>query len=408
MKKVLIAGSALLFLACAALVFTASGSAAEKPCGTISYLVGKATVTHQGKVSKLDMDSPIYNNDLVKTQDKSKVEIVPAKATGFSGKIVVAASTSFYFKLGDVAGQPSTTLDLMAGQVGMKVAKIAGSPSAQIKTETVVCGVRGTEFEVVAPSTGSVLVTCDEGRVGVLGVDGDDGEVGPDSPDGPAVERRTGERFKKLAVGVSSLAEFRDKWYGEEIQALRSDPGKALFQFGGFYLRTKPAFEKAYAQLAKSQAFKRWKKEDQTPGFKPNPKSAQTIKDLKELDAPLTAMRKVLVMFERYAYRLEEVKAAIESSGYVDFTVKDGKGNPLLDEDGKAVTAKALLARYDAEKDAMGAKVGEFRYALILHSLRNPSGDTGRPGAVDADSSSGDFFGGDESAEAGEDDFFAQ
>ncbi len=406
MKKGAILGLIFLFIAGAAVLFTASDTVAEQPCAEISNMSGKGTLTHNGKVVKLDLGMKIYNNDLIKTQDKSKVEIKPMKNTGFAGTINVAANTAFYFKLADVKGQPSTTLDLMAGQVGMKVAKLTGSPSAQVKTDSAVCGVRGTEFSVIAPSSGNVLVTCDEGEVGLLGMDGDEAAVGPNAKDGQAAERRAGDRFKSLPVTVSSLEQFRDNWYAEEMGVLLSNPSKSINQFAGFYLKKKPAFEAAYAQLAKSAAFAKWKKEDATPGFRVLARDPNTLKELKEVDGPLTAIRKELVMFERYAYRLEEIKVALENTSYADFIIADSKKVPLLDDKGTPMSAKAFFAIYDRDKEDLARKVGEFRYALALHALRNPSGGTGRPGSASEDASTGEFFG--DAKDSGGDDFFGK
>jgi hypothetical protein len=393
MKKWAIAVFGLVFFAGAALLFAASTSTSEKPCGTVSYIVGKATVTHNGKTVALDLESPIYTNDLVKTSNKSKVEISPNKSTGFSGTIRVAANTSFYFKLSDAKGEPASTLDLMAGQIGMKVAKLAGAPSAQVRTDTAACGVRGTDFEVTVTITGSLLVTCDEGEVGCLGIDGDEEAVGPNSSGGMAAQRDEGGAFQAVDVGTATLAELRDKWSDEKLTVLRANPRKAMAQLAGLYLKNKPAFDKSFDPLEKSVAFARWMKEDRDPNFKPNPMSAQNLKDLKEIDRPILAMRKELMFLERYMYRLDGFRSIIEGSAEFDQPLADAKGAAILDDSGKPMTARLFYKRFDRERTELLRRIGIFRYAERLHSKRNPSGATGRVGS-DTETS-GDFFGDD-------------
>lgn len=405
MKKWAIAAFGLVFFAGAALLLAASAPSPEKPCGSISYIVGKATVTHNGKTTALDMGSPIYTNDLVKTLDKSKVEIAPSKSTGFSGTIRVAANTSFYFKLADAKGEPSSTLDLMAGQVGMKVSKLAGAPSAQVRTDTAACGVRGTDFEVTVTISGSLLVTCDEGEVGCLGIDGDEEAVGPQSAGGMAAERDPDGAFRSVELGKATLAELRDKWTDEKLTTLRANPRKAMAQLAGLYLKNKPAFDKSFDPLEKSQAFARWMKEDRDPNFRPNPRSAQNLKDLKEIDKPILSMRKELMFLERYMYRLEGLRVIIEGSSEFDQPLSDPKGAAIMDDSGKPMTARLFYKRFDRERNELERRIGVFRYAERLHSKRNPSGATGRIGS-DAEEG-GDFFA-DDSGKDSQADFFSE
>jgi hypothetical protein len=379
MKKrtfVLLVPAIGLFLAS---ILAASGDASgDSPCGTVSYMVGKASITHNGKVVAADIDSPVYNNDMIKTEDKSKVEISVDKSTGFNGKVTVNAKTTFYFKTTEVKGQPSTTLDLMAGTVGMKVSKIAGSPSAQVRTDSAVCGVRGTEFSFSASPGGDVLVTCASGQVGLLDTEGDEALVDP----GMATEKQEGQAFKSVPVSVSSLDEFRDNWYAERIQALAANPVKALKQYSAYYLKKKADFLKSYALLEKSAAFARWRKEDSTPGFKVDPKAAQTMKDLKEVDGPILSIRKDLFLFERYYYRLVEIRDLVKDGAA--WQAEIGK-----DDKGKSITAAAFYKVFDADRDALGTRMAMFRYAEKLHLKRNPSGATGKPGGADESAAGG-------------------
>ncbi len=375
-------GFAALAIIVAVLGIAAADSASRKdaPCGTVAYMVGKATVTHNGKVSKLDIDSDIYNNDMIRTEDRSKVEIEVDKTTGFSGKVIVGAKTSFYFKTSEVKGQPSTTLDLMTGQVGMKVGKLIGTPSAQVRTEGAICGVRGTEFMVVSVPSGDVLVTCDEGLVGLLGLDGEEAEA----PAGAAVERRTEEKFSPLAVEGTGLEEFRDKWRSERIEALRANPMRVVRQFAGYYLKKRRDFNDSFTKLAASGALRRWMAEDEDPGFKPDPRSAQTLKDLKEVNGPILAIRKDLFLLERYLYRLDDLKEMLQDGPYWDTDVGE-------DEKGNSLTIKAFFKLYEAERVVLTRRIALYRYAERLHLQRNPIGAVG--GSVSSGAAeNGSFF----------------
>lgn len=70
------------------------------------------------------------------------------------GSITIDPRTSLYLKLDLVAGEKQTAAEPITGKLALKVKKLVGSPSLTVGTDSVSCGVRGTEFEVEATPGG--------------------------------------------------------------------------------------------------------------------------------------------------------------------------------------------------------------------------------------------------------------
>lgn len=389
------------------LLFTASAASKEKPCGMISYMVGSATVTRAGKTFAAEIATPIYNNDLIQTKAKSRVDVDMDKSTGFSGTVKVAAATSFYFKVAAVAGEPATALELMSGAVGMKVAKLAGSPSAQIRTDGAVCGVRGTGFNVTVAPTGDMLVTCEEGKVGLYGVD-DDGQIIEDDyadvEPGVVVQRLFGQGFAMDKKDVADLESFEADWMAKRLEVLKADPRRALADFAGRYLKKLPAFNKAVAPLEASAAFRRWQTEE-SEGVGFTPTSEQNIKDNREISPFILSIRKEGRLLERWYFRIEELRGYLEGgSAWNQSLGIDAAGNAVKPGDKKAValTPKTFFQLFDRDRKALQRQIQLFHEAERLQIKRNPFGASSRPGA---DSSAGSFFG-DSGSEEKKDGFF--
>ncbi len=92
----------------------------------------------------------LVENDEIKTGDNSKVEIILDK-NGETGKLNLAANSELRLDAmsQDIeSGDKTTLLDLAIGRVLVKVEKLGGNSSFQVKTPSSVCAVRGTLFEV--------------------------------------------------------------------------------------------------------------------------------------------------------------------------------------------------------------------------------------------------------------------
>jgi hypothetical protein len=375
MKRKAIAGLLLasLFAAGAALC-------AETPCGMVSYCEGSALLTHNGKQGAIEIGDAIYDGDLVQTKDRSRLEIDMQDSTGFSGSVKVSAKTSFYFNLKQTKGQPSTNLELLGGQLAMKVKKLSGSPSAQVRTETAVAGVRGTEFVVQVTLGGDLLISCDLGAVEVVG---DDGET-VEAPAGTVVDKESGEKFTSQAVGASGLDEFRQRWFAERMEALKADPSRALRQFSRYYLASKAGLDRDIAALERDSTLRRWMQNPEAENGGRLEK--RNLEALKKLDRPMLDAKKTLFLFERYYYRLAELEELLSSDPALMSRAIDPAAG------GKSLTVAEFFRRFRADRAELSRKIAFYRFAAKVYEARKPAGFGSLDAGDSGQESSDDFF----------------
>jgi len=107
--------------------------------------------------------------------------------------------------------EKKTSILIFFGRVWNKVSRaIGGQARYEANTPIVVCGVRGTEFEIAVGDDGSVRVRVDEGMVGVTG-DGRDETVNP------------GQEIEADLDGVGKTQRAKEKAEWEEWQRLKSE-----------------------------------------------------------------------------------------------------------------------------------------------------------------------------------------
>lgn len=359
--------------ACAMLVALAPAWAlSAAKVGRIDYIEGGVTVTRSGKaITDPNIDDSLQSGDLIKTAGDGMMVIAFDKNTGMDGKLTVTARTSLYLKVEMVKGQPKTSIDLLAGSIGSKVAKIAGAPTMSVQTSGAVMGVRGTEYEVAVSVNEAVLVTCVEGQVAVS-----DGKEELPVAAGKVLEKRSGERLRYLPVAVSSVKDFRRKWIADEIAVFRADAPRALADYEKRYSDLAAQFQRDFVPFQKSAVLKRWLDADRA-GTRINPMDPENLRDKKEMAAHLLKLRKTLFVFERIYYRVDEIISLVEGSPTEKKELRPG------------FTIGDFLKRVKVERDQLARNVSLFRYAEALYAERNPDGEA--IGAGDDD-----FFGADE------------
>jgi hypothetical protein len=340
--------------------------------GKIDYIEGGVSISRSGKtISDPNIDDPLQSGDLIKTAGDGMMVIAFDKNTGMSGKLTVSARTSLYLKVESVKGQPKTSIDLLAGTLGSKVTKIAGTPTMSVQTSVAVMGVRGTEYAIAVSVNDAILVTCVEGEVACT-----DGQSELAVPAGKVVEKRSGEKLKYLPVAISSVKEFRQKWMTDEIAVFRVDAPRALADYEKRYSKLAAQFATDFGPFQKSAALKKWLDEDRA-GTKVNPMSPAVMAEKKEMAGHLLKLRKTLFMFERIYYRVDEILSIIEGTPLERSELRPG------------LTAGDFLLRVKAERDQLARNTALFRYAENLYASRNPDGSA-IGGAED------DFFGGED------------
>ncbi|MFQ3547643.1 MAG: FecR domain-containing protein, partial [Termitinemataceae bacterium] len=277
--------------------------------GIVQDVMGTVTITRNGaQLPSVDIGDPIDNYDLITTGSDGGIVIELSAETGMKGTLVVKPKSVFTIKTEVIRGQPSTEGDILGGSIGVKVKKITGDPKLSVRTSNTVMGVRGTEFDVIVSVNNGILVTCVEGRVACTPDEGEGDELY--AVPGSAVARTAGERLRQIPVAVSSIKDFQERWYADEITAFKASAVKVLDQYARSYLRYRDEFRKVSDELAREQVFLKWKNEFRQK-IAPSGKDVQVMKEKSIMVKKLMAVRQVLFFFERIYYRLDEVQTYI-------------------------------------------------------------------------------------------------
>jgi FecR protein len=360
MKKLAI--GALLFIS------TMAVTALSTPkVGGIDYAEGVVTIGRGGKViSAPNIGDPILSGDFIKTQGDGMLVIAMDKNTGMNGKITVQPRSSLYINLDDVKGEPRTKIQILTGAIGSKVNKLTGSPTVTVTSSSAVMAVRGTEYEVAvsinaddsnANSQQAVLITCLESKVAVNDGTGEV-EVGA----GKVLEKRPGERLRFLPVAVSSVRGFSQRWITDEIAAFRADAPRALADYAARYTDLSARFAAAYDPFQKSPTAKKWAEEDRT-GTKINPLNPAVMREKKEIAGYLLNIKKILFVFERVYYRVDEISDAIAGTADERRDIRPGQ------------TAGDFIQSVRAEREKLAAEVARYRYIEELFRQRDPDSE---------------------------------
>ena len=362
-----------------ALAFCAAAAAiaAEKPIGQTVYLEGDVTVIRDG--APLDVDDVqigmgIENFDLMKTGAKGLAEVSVASGKSPAMTIKVSPNTQFSFELSKMGAKQQTSVNLLSGTLSMKVSKLTASQDLKVRTESAAMGVRGTTFTVTAPSSGDILVTCDEGEV--VCTDADGGEIS--AKPGTAVQKMVGARLCAIPVAVSSLETFRANWMAERIEALRANALKAISDYSKQYISLSAELSTNYAALEKSKAvLAKWSREDAQGKVGTR---MELMREKKEVIGSLLKLRGTLFRFERIYYRLLELKEYFDQ-GYGRGRLADG------------TTSEDFFKRMERERGALEVKMAHIRHVAKQYALRN-DGEV-PTGAFDEqmEESTDDFFG---------------
>lgn len=254
--------SALSLLFAAAL---AAQEPSEPPVATISFESGPVSIRRDGEaVAAHDIGDPIYDDDFISTGSGASLVFDLLPRTGMRGSVSLQQKTSLYFRLDTVKGERQSQAELIAGQVAVKVKRLSGSPGFSVATESTVCGVRGTEFEVTSAPGGDLLVACSEGEV-ACSSEGSSESALP----GQVVEKREGQRLGRKAVAASAYADFKRKWVSDEEEAFRRNAPKAARQILLRYLELQRRLGQSAEAIAKDRdirALLEQKRKGQAPG----------------------------------------------------------------------------------------------------------------------------------------------
>lgn len=358
--------------------------------GQIEDFEGSVSIIRSGKEVDVDYGESLLSRDLVKTGNDGYLVVGLDRSVGMSGTLVIRPKTTCALSTVVENGHPATEADTFAGTVAVKVKKIAGDPRFRVRSGAAVMGVRGTEFLVTSSPNNAILVSCSEGRVECQS----DYNGKPDVVDavpGQVVEKRDGERFKRIPVAVSSVAAFHDRWGSGEVEAFKASPVQVLDQYAASYERHKAAYIKAAEALLALPAVDAWIQED-LQGVVPYERDVSVMKQKSAIVPKLMSVRSVLFFFEPAYYRLDQVREYVRPQ-FLSHKLSTGK------------TVKAFYQELARDLPGFEVLTSRYRQVLYLYALRNGGKDpfaTTDSDSFDMDmdsSGSDDFF--DE-----DDDFF--
>jgi hypothetical protein len=171
-RKAVLVGLAVLG-SVAALTTTATALAAARdgaaPAGSVTFLAGEASRSSAGEREKLALGSLVYENDLIETAARTRLEIrlqdQSALRIGPLSKLQLVSAV-----FGKGPEDRKVNAKLAVGKVWAQVAHaVGGGAKFEVQTENAVAGVRGTTFRVDARHDRSCVVKVYAGAVAVAG-----------------------------------------------------------------------------------------------------------------------------------------------------------------------------------------------------------------------------------------------
>lgn len=343
--------SALAFLLAALVV-----RAAADPIGRIVYLEGTVTIVRdEGTLAAGSVKEGLglENFDLLKTGADGQVEVLVTSPSTPATTLRVGPRTQFSLEIGKVGGKQQTTIDLVAGSVALKCAKLTGAQGLKVITDGAAMGVRGTSFTVSVPVSGDLLVTCDEGEVELTA---DDGSV-LRAAAGEAVERRRGAKLVRLALAGIALEKARDAWMEERTAAWRRDPLASLRVFAAVYDLQLGRFNRTFDRVVKSRrdVFAAWRQESRAGIVG---RLIAALKESAQLRRDIRDLRAALFRLERTYVRLDELR---------EYCVAQAISGRI----GLLRTTKTLFPRLERERARFELRRAVVRWFARQYALRN-------------------------------------
>lgn len=194
--------------------------------GSISYLEGEVThKSRSGETSQAAMGKPVATGDTIITGKNGLCELTLDNGS----TIRINSGTVFALTEREDAeekGKKRSVFSTIIGMVTCKFKKFTGK-EPYIATPTTACGVRGTEFTIVAGADGSALYVLDSGAIAVS-AQGNEVLLAPEEGVKVQAGQKPGRKFevKKGTLDFSKALE-------ESEEAMRANPSKTLKDLWG-------------------------------------------------------------------------------------------------------------------------------------------------------------------------------
>ncbi len=205
--------SVIIFLITAGLSFSLSAQSSD-----VDYVEGWVDIKESsGEIFELFIGDVVSKGDTIITGDDGLVELIPASGS----RIIIQPGTIFSVQERQVGGVSRSVLSCTLGQVSYKFDRLTGA-EPDIATPSAICGLRGTEFTVLAGADGSSLIIVESGAVEVESR-GESVRLEPDE----GVEVRPGEAPGEKFPVLRGEMDFGD-WNKQKTDGMMANPLEAL------------------------------------------------------------------------------------------------------------------------------------------------------------------------------------
>ena len=331
-------------------LLTISAFAAD-PVGRIVYIEGIVDLQRDGEILELwdsDIGMDIYNYDMIETGYDGFIEIEVTNHRTRGSLIKVESDTAFYFDSANMGGSARTNINMMSGSLAFKVQKLTGNEELNVRTESAVMGVRGTDFKVQRAPEGSVLVTCVEGKVACE----DDRSMERFAMPGSVVEKRSGSSLSRIDIDVGDENLYGMYWTGKREEIFRSGAETFIKGYSAQYNNYLPRFLEAYDNLlaVKSQLETYGLEENgATMGF-----SSKMMTVKAETSDEMIMIRSILPLFEHSFYAVQVLE---------DYH-KQGIGRTMIEDN---YSSDDFFNDFSRRKLEIKNKLADVRYCIKLY-----------------------------------------
>jgi hypothetical protein len=371
-KKFLI--SILFILFCALVCFGQNST--TQVTGTIDYLEGIVDVHRDGEIldwTMVDIGFDLEQFDLLETGSGGYAEIIVESPSSSGNLVRVRENTAFYLDFEEKGDTKETRLKMLTGSLAVKVQKVTGVGEVTVQTESAVMGVRGTEFTVTAAPEGSILVTCETGRVSCSDDAGREFFAVP----GNAVEKTRDSTMRDLSIDIGDIEMFRQQWIDQKIDNFIPNSSLVMKSFVETFVDRSDRFNSAYNELMKhSSVFKRWERD-----IDAGRSVSSAVTDKIQVSPAIFKMRSNLFIFEHSYYRIKGLDRIYKDYNIPSFRIHSGYS---LDD---------FFRDFEKSSRNFAWKLSQVRYIFKLYAKMDwsMSGGSGFPGG---DSMMDDIFSG--------------
>ena len=351
-------------------------SASTQVTGTIDYLEGIVDVHRDGELldwTMVDIGFELEQFDLVETGENGYVEIAVNTPSSSGNLVRVQGNTAFYFDFEEKNGKNETQFQMLAGSLSFKVQKVSGVGEVTVQTESAVMGVRGTEFTVTTAPEGSILITCETGRVACSDDTGKEFVAVP----GNAVEKPRESAMRDISIDIGDIEMFRQQWFDQTIENFIPNSSLVMKSFVETFVDRSDRFNSAYNELMKHSAvFKRWERD-----LDAGRSVSSAVTDKIQVSPAIFKMRSILYIFEHSYYRVKGLYSLYRDYDVPNVRIHSGYS---LDD---------FFRDFDKNSRNFAWKLSQVRYIFKLYSKMDWSmSDSG--GFPGGDSMMDDIFSG--------------